>query len=162
MSSKRGKSYYKGLPARVRVAQIGRFELMRYLFAAIIVLALVDAALHFSIDAFVNKTFTNLPYGPLFVALSIGYLGLIALLLITRSASTAVQRLVVAALVIYVAIPLVAYFLLTGGRYNPFQLATISKPLEVLLIVLSLFYIVLLGRQESATSNTSVQSAAAR
>ena len=134
---------------------------MRYLLAAIIVLALVDGALHFSIDAFVNKTFTNLPYGPLFVAMPIGYLVLIALLLITRSASIAVQRLVVAALVVYVAIPLVAYFLLTGGRYNPFQLATIAKPLEVLLIVLSLVYFVLLGRQQSVTSEAPAQSATA-
>lgn len=104
---------------------------MRYLLSAMIVLALVDGILHFSIDAFVNKTFTNLPYGPLFVALPIGYLVLIALLLWTRSASIAAQRLVAAVLVIYVVIPLVAYFILTGGRYNPFQLATIAKPLKL-------------------------------
>jgi hypothetical protein len=41
---------------------------------------LIDGALHFSVDAVVNRTFTNLPYGPLFVALPIGYLVLIALL----------------------------------------------------------------------------------
>jgi hypothetical protein len=49
---------------------------MRYVPAMMIVLALLDGTLHFSIDAFVNKTFTNLPYGPLFVALPIGYLTL--------------------------------------------------------------------------------------
>ena len=135
---------------------------MRYLLAAIIVLALLDATLHFSIDAFVNRTFTNLPYGPLFVALALGYLGFIALLLITRSASIRTQQLVAAALVVYAAIPLVAYFLLTGGRYNPFQLATITKPLEIILIVVSLLYIVLLGRQQPASSNQAVQSVPAR
>lgn len=135
---------------------------MRYLLVAIIVLALVDAVLHFSIDAFVNHTFTRLPYGPLFVALAIGYLGFIALLLMTRSASIATQRLVAAALVVYVAIPLIAYFPLTGARYNPFQLATITKPLEVVLIVVALIYFVRLGRQQALTGTTSAQSAAAR
>ena len=135
---------------------------MRYLLPAMIVLALVDGILHFSIDAFVNKTFTNLPYGPLFVALPIGYLVLIALLLWTRSASIAIQRLVAAVLVIYVVIPLVAYFMLTGGRYNPFQFATISKPLEVVLIVVSLFYLARLGREQPVTGKTSVQSATAK
>ncbi|HEY1294146.1 MAG TPA: hypothetical protein VGJ60_13800 [Chloroflexota bacterium] len=135
---------------------------MRYLLAAMIVLALIDAVLHFSIDAFVNKTFTNLPYGPLFVALPIGYLVLIALLLMTRSASITTQRLVTAALAVYVAIPLVAYFVLTGGRYNPFQLATIAKPLEVALLVVSIVYFVLLGRQQPVTGTTSAQSATAR
>src|SRR5579871_3378103 len=121
---------------------------MRYLLTAMIVLALIDGVLHFSIDAFVNKTFTNLPYGPLFVALPLGYLVLIAVLLLTRSASITTQRLAATALAIYTAIPLVAYFLLTGGRYNPIQLATITKPLELVLIVLSLVYVVLLGRQQ--------------
>ncbi len=130
---------------------------MRYLLTAMIVLALIDGALHFAIDAFVNKTFTNLPYGPLFVALPIGYLVLIALLLMTRSASIATQQLVAGALAIYAAIPLVAYFLLTGGRYNPFQLATITKPLEVVLIVVSLVYIVLLSRQQPVSIKHSVQ-----
>jgi hypothetical protein len=134
---------------------------MRYLLAAIIALALIDGLLHFSIDAFVNKTFTNLPYGPLFVAMLIGYLGLIALLIITRSASITVQRLVVAALIIYVAIPFVAYFLLTGGRYNPFELATIAKPLEILLIVLASVYFVLLGREQPVAAETPARSATA-
>lgn len=89
---------------------------MRYLLTAIIVLALVDGVLHFAIDAFVNRTFTNLPYGPLFVALPIGYLVLIALLLQARSANAATQRLVLVGFAIYVAIPLVGYFYLTGGR----------------------------------------------
>jgi hypothetical protein len=134
---------------------------VRYLLAVMIVLALVDGALHFAIDAFVNKTFTNLPYGPLFVALPIGYLVLIALLLMTRSGSIATHRLVAAALVIYAAIPLVAYFVLTGGRYNPFQLATITKPVEVALIVVGVVYIVLLGRQQPVPGNTPAQSATA-
>jgi len=135
---------------------------MRYLLWVMVVLALVDAAVHFSIDAFVNKTFTNLPYGPLFVALPIGYLVLIALLVMTRSASIATQRLVTAVFAIYVAIPLVGYFLLTGGRYNPFQLATIAKVLEVVLIVVSLIYFALLGRQQPVTGSTAAQSAPAR
>ena len=78
---------------------------MRYLLGAMIVLAVVDAVLHFAIDAFVNRTFTNLPYGPLFVALPIGYIVLIVLLLRTRSASITTHRLVTAALAIYAAIP---------------------------------------------------------
>src|SRR5947207_9112769 len=89
---------------------------MRYLPAVMIVLALLDGALHFAIDAFVNKTFTNLPYGPLFVALPIGYLILIVLLLRTRSASLATRRLVAGAFAVYAIIPLIAYFYLTGGR----------------------------------------------
>jgi len=133
---------------------------MRYLLGAMIFLAVVDAALHFAIDAFVNRTFTNLPYGPLFVALPIGYIVLIVLLLRTRSASITTQRLVTAALAIYAAIPLVAYFVLTGGRYNPFQLATISKPIEVALIVVSLIYFVLLGREQPVTGETSAPAAA--
>ena len=133
---------------------------MRYLLGAMIVLAVVDAVLHFAIDAFVNRTFTNLPYGPLFVALPIGYIVLIVLLLRSRSASITTQRLVTAALVIYAAIPLVAYFALTGGRYNPFQLATISKPIEVALIVVSLIYFVLLGREQPVTGETSAPAAA--
>ena len=52
---------------------------MRYLLTVIIVLAVIDGALHFSIDAIVNRTFSNMPYGPLFVALPLGYLVLIAL-----------------------------------------------------------------------------------
>jgi hypothetical protein len=135
-------------------------RVMRYLLAAIIVLAALDGALHFSIDAVVNRTFTNLPYGPLFVALTAGYLALIALLLMTRSASIPTQRLVVLAVVMYVAIPLVAYFLLTGGRYNPLQLATITKPLEIVLIAVSLLYLAMLGRQQPGKQ--SVQSAPAR
>ena len=133
---------------------------MRYLLGAMIILAVVDAVLHFAIDAFVNRTFTNLPYGPLFVALPIGYIVLIVLLLRTRSASITTQRLVTAALAIYAAIPLVAYFVLTGGRYNPFQLATISKPIEVALIVVSLIYFVLLGREQPVTGETSAPAAA--
>ena len=133
---------------------------MRYLLGAMIVLAVVDAVLHFAIDAFVNRTFTNLPYGPLFVALPIGYIVLIVLLLRTHSASITTQRLVTAALAIYAAIPLVAYFVLTGGRYNPFQLATISKPIEVALIVVSLIYFVLLGREQPVTGETSAPAAA--
>ena len=133
---------------------------MRYLLGAIIILAVVDAVLHFAIDAFVNRTFTNLPYGPLFVALPIGYIVLIVLLLRTRSASITTQRLVTAALAIYAAIPLVAYFVLTGGRYNPFQLATISKPIEVALIGVSLIYLVLLGREQPVTGETSAPAAA--
>jgi hypothetical protein len=100
---------------------------MRYVPAVMIVLALLDGALHFSIDAFVNKTFTNLPYGPLFVALPIGYLILIAL------------------------------FYLTGGRYNPFQLATIAKSIEVVLIVAALVYVASLGRQRT-TGRLAAQS----
>jgi hypothetical protein len=133
---------------------------MRYLLGAMIILAVVDAVLHFAIDAFVNRTFTNLPYGPLFVALPIGYIVLIVLLLRSRSASITTQRLVTAALAIYAAIPLVAYFVLTGGRYNPFQLATISKPIEVALIVVSLIYFVLLGREQPVTGETSAPAAA--
>ena len=135
---------------------------MRYLLSAMIILALIDGILHFSIDAFVNKTFTNLPYGPLFVALLIGYLVLIALLLRTRSASIAAQRVVAALFAIYVIVPLVAYFILTGGRYNPLQLATIDKPLEVVLIVVSLLYLARLGRQQPVPSKTPVRSATAR
>ena len=135
---------------------------MRYLLPAMIVLALVDGILHFSIDAFVNKTFTNLPYGPLFVALPIGYLILIGLLLWSRSASIAMQRLVTAVFAIYVVIPLAAYFILTGGRYNPFQLATISKPIEVVLVVVSLVYLARLGRQQPVAGKVSVQSAPAK
>jgi hypothetical protein len=130
---------------------------MRYLPTVMIVLALLDGALHFSIDAIVNRTFSNLPYGPLFIALPIGYLVLIALLLRTRSASLATQRQVAAAFAVYAAIPLVAYFYLTGGRYNPFQLATMSKPIEVLLIVASLVFLALLGRQKT-TGGVAVQS----
>jgi hypothetical protein len=130
---------------------------MRYLPAVMIVLALLDGALHFSIDAFVNKTFTNLPYGPLFVALPIGYLILIALLLWTRSASLATRRLVAGAIAVYAVIPLIAYFYLTGGRYNPFQLATIAKPIEAVLIVVSLVYVASLGRQRT-TGRLAVQS----
>ena len=133
---------------------------MRYPLGAMIVLAVVDAVLHFAIDAFVNRTFTNLPYGPLFVALPIGYIVLIVLLLRTHSASITTQRLVTAALAIYAAIPLVAYFVLTGGRYNPFQLATISKPIEVALIGVSLIYLVLLGREQPVTGETSAPAAA--
>lgn len=92
---------------------------MRYVPAVMIVLALIDGALHFSIDAIVNRTFTNLPYGPLFIALPIGYLILIALFLRTRSASLATQRQVAVAFAVYAAIPLVAYFLLTGGALQP-------------------------------------------
>ena len=130
---------------------------MRYLPTVMIVLALIDGALHFSIDAFVNRTFTNLPYGPLFVALPIGYLALIALLLRTRSAGPATQQLAAAAFAFYAAIPLVAYFYLTGGRYNPFQLATMSKSIEILLIVAAVVYIALLGRQR-APGGVAVQS----
>jgi hypothetical protein len=122
---------------------------MRYLPALMIVLALLDGALHFSIDAFVNKTFTNLPYGPLFVALPIGYLVLIALLLWTRSASPGARQLIAVAFAVYAVIPLIAYFYLTGGRYNPFQLATIAKPIEVVLIVAALVYAVSVGRQRT-------------
>jgi cytochrome bd-type quinol oxidase subunit 2 len=135
---------------------------MRYLLPLMIVLALIDGAVHFSIDAFVNKTFTNLPYGPLFVALPLGYLVLIALLLRTRSDGSGTHRLVAAALAIYAVIPFVAYFMLTGGRYNPFQLATIAKPLEVVLIVVSLFYVVRLGRQQPVTGTAAVRSVAAK
>ena len=130
---------------------------MRYLSVVMIVLALVDGALHFAIDAFVNKTFTNLPYGPLFVALPLGYLVLIGLLLWSRSASAATQRLVAAAFAIYAAIPFAGYFYLTGGRYNPFQLATIAKPIEILLILAALWTIVLLGRRQPAV-RVAVQS----
>jgi hypothetical protein len=130
---------------------------MRYVPAVMIVLALVDGALHFSIDAFVNKTFTNLPYGPLFVALPIGYLILIALFLWTRSASPANRQLIAGAFAVYALIPLIAYFYLTGGRYNPFQLATMSKPIEVVLIVAALVYVASLGRQR-ATSRLAAQS----
>jgi hypothetical protein len=129
---------------------------MRHVPTAMIVLALIDGALHFSIDAIVNRTFTNLPYGPLFIALPIGYLVLIALLLRSHSASLATQRLLAAAFAVYAAIPLVAYFYLTGGRYNPFQLATMSKAIEVLLIVASLVYLALLGRQKT-TGGVAVQ-----
>ena len=100
---------------------------MRWLLVVIVALALIDGVLHFSIDAVVNKTFTNLPYGPLFVALALGYLALVVLLLVTRSASIRTRQLVAGALAIYVVIPLVAYFVLTGGRYNPLQLATIPS-----------------------------------
>ena len=55
--------------------------------------------------------------------------------------------------------PLVAYFVLTGGRYNPFQLATISKPIEVALIVVSLIYFVLLGGEQPVTGETSAPAA---
>jgi hypothetical protein len=130
---------------------------MRYLPVVMIVLALLDAALHFSVDAFVNKTFTNLPYGPLFVALPIGYLILIALLLWTRSAALGTRRLVAGAFTVYALVPLIAYFYLTGGRYNPFQLATIAKSVEVVLIVTSLVYVASLGRQQT-TGQLAVQS----
>jgi hypothetical protein len=130
---------------------------MRYLATAMIVLALIDGGLHFSVDAVVNHTFTNLPYGPLFVALPIGYLVLIALLLRTQSASLATQRGVAAAFAVYAAVPLVSYFYLTGGRYNPLQLATISKPVEVVLILTSLVYFTQLGRHKTPTQ-VAVQS----
>jgi hypothetical protein len=44
-------------------------------------------------------------------------------------------------------IPLIGYFYLTGGRYNPFQLATIAKPIEVVLIGACVLSIALLGRR---------------
>ena len=98
-----------------------------------------------------------MPYGPLFVALPIGYLILIALLLRSRSASLATRRLVAGAFAVYAIIPLIAYFYLTGGRYNPFQLATISKPIEVILIVASLVSVASPGRQ-STTGRLAVES----
>jgi hypothetical protein len=131
--------------------------MMHYLPTLMIVLALIDGALHFSVDAIVNHTFTNLPYGPLFVALPLGYLALIALLLRTHAASLSTQRLVAAAFAVYAAIPFVAYFLLTGGRYNPLQLATMAKPIEVVLILASLVYLAQLGRQKT-TAGVAVQS----
>jgi hypothetical protein len=135
---------------------------MRNLLWVMIVLALIDAAIHFSIDAFVNKTFTNLPYGPLFVALPLGYLVLILLLLRTRTAGGSTHRLVAAALAVYAVIPLVAYFILTGGRYNPFQLATIAKPIEVVLILVSVAYVVMLGRQQPVRGSAAVPSTVTR
>jgi hypothetical protein len=128
---------------------------MRYLLTLIIVLALVDGALHFAIDAFVNKTFTNLPYGPLFVGLPIGYLVLIAFLIRTRLASVATQRLVLVAFAVYTAVPLVGYFYLTGGRYNPFQLATMAKPIEVVLIGACVVALALLGRRRLVPQRTT-------
>jgi hypothetical protein len=65
--------------------------------------------------------------------------------------------LAAAAFAVYAAIPLVAYFYLTGGRYNPFSIATMSKPIEVLLIVASVVYVALLGRQKT-TGDVAVQS----
>ena len=121
----------------------------------IVVLALVDGALHFAIDAFVNKTFTNLPYGPLFVGLPIGYLVLIALLIRTRFASIPTQRLVLIAFAVYTVIPLVGYFYLTGGRYNPFQLATVAKPVEVVLIGACLVSLAVVGRRRLVPSTAT-------
>src|ERR1051326_3065307 len=135
---------------------------MRNLLWVMIVLALIDAAIHFSIDAFVNKTFTNLPYGPLFVALPLGYLVLIFLLLRTRSAGGSTHRLVAGALAVYAVIPLLAYFILTGGRYNPFQLATRAKPIEVVLIIVSVAYVVMLGRQQAVRGSAAVPSTVTR
>jgi hypothetical protein len=72
------------------------------------------------------------------------------------ASSTATQQLVAAAFAVYAVVPLVAYFYLTGGRYNPFQLATMSKPIEVVLVVVSLLTVAWPGRQPT-TGRIAVQ-----
>ena len=120
--------------------------MLRTLGIVMVVLAAIDGVAHLAIDVIVQGRFDRLPFGPLFLLMFLGYLILIGIFLRTRSASIATQRAVDVVFAVYPAIALVAYYYLTHGRYNPLDLATIAKPTEALLIVVSLVHLAQLSR----------------
>ncbi len=101
---------------------------------AIIALVVATALIHLTRGLLIGAPSLK-PFPLLFYLNCIGYLALAAALYFVP-AFLRFQQIVRWALIVYAAITIVAWFLLTGGRFN--VLAYIDKPVEIALIILLL------------------------
>jgi hypothetical protein len=121
----------------------------RTLGIVIVVLALLDGLIHLFLVLFVTHGITSRPpISDLFFLCFVGYVALVVAFLLVRSATLSLQCLVDAVLIVYPIVALAAWIYFTKGRGNPFGLAEISKPAEVILAVVTIVHLIQLGRQE--------------
>jgi hypothetical protein len=123
--------------------------MVRTLSIVIVVLALIDGLVHLSLNLFVTHGIvTRPPISVLFFLNFLGYLALIVAFLYVQQSSLSLRRLVDVVLIVYPLVTLVAWIYFTRGRGNPFGLAEISKPAEVILAVATVLHLVRLGTEE--------------
>ena len=122
----------------------------RSLGIIIVVLALVDGLIHLSLNIFVVHGITNRPpISDLFFLNFLGYMVLVGAFLVLRSSTFSTRRLIDILLVVYPIVTLAAWIYFTKGRGNPFGLAEISKPAEVILALAALVHLTQLGKEEA-------------
>lgn len=126
---------------------------MGVLTAVVAILALVDGLIHLGLDLFVTKVFATgrwNQFGVLFLLQFLGAVALVALLFASERASLAQRRIVGAALAVYPAITLIAWVVMTKAKANPMNLATIDKPVEVILVLVAAYRVYQLGQSAAA------------
>lgn len=111
------------------------------LAALIVILAVADGLIHLALDVFVFQfNFSRGPLPILFLLNCLGYLTLAGVFLATRNGPIARRRWLDVVLIVFALATLVGWFVVTGGRGNPFNLGYTSKVVEVVLIVLALLH----------------------
>lgn len=131
---------------------------MGALTAVVAILALVDGLAHLSIDVFAQKVFATGKWNTfsyLFLLQFLGSVALVVALYASERASLAQRRIVGALLAIYPAITFIAWVYFTKAKGNPMNLATIDKPVEVVLVVLAAYRVIQLGQSAAARSIVS-------
>lgn len=122
----------------------------RTLGVVIVVLAVVDGLIHLGLNIFVVHGITNRPpVSDLFFLNFLGYMVLAGAFLVLRSGSLSNRRLIDIVLIVYPLLALAAWIYFTKGRGNPFGLADISKPAEVILALAALVHLTQLGKEEA-------------
>src|SRR5258708_7268892 len=106
----------------------------RWLPIAIVVLALIDAAVHADLAIRFNRGLT----GTLFILNLVGYVVLVVAFWWGQRQTLSLRRLIDIGLVVFPLLTLACWIYLTKGRANPQNLADISKPAEVLLFLAAL------------------------
>jgi len=122
---------------------------MRYFLpVAIVILALVDAAIHFSLDivVFHGQFFLN-TLTALFLLNALGYLGLVILFILGFRTPVGVRRAIDLLLIVYIVVTFAAW--LAFGHPNPLGLGYASKAVEAVLVLALVVHAWELGRTTS-------------
>jgi uncharacterized membrane protein HdeD (DUF308 family) len=131
---------------------------MGALTAVVAILALVDGICHLAIDAMAQKVFATGKWNTfsyLFLLQFLGSVALVVALYASERASLGQRRIVGALLAIYPAVTLIAWLYLTKAKGNPMNLATIDKPVEVVLVIVAAYRVFQLGQGAAAKTIVS-------
>ncbi len=113
------------------------------------IFAAIDGLCHLALVILVTHgVFTRPPLSVLFTLNVVGYIVLIAALIISQASSLGWRRLLDAVLIVYPAATFAAWIFFTRGRANPLGLAEIAKPVEILLVLAAIAHLVQIGHEE--------------
>src|SRR5579884_322043 len=113
------------------------------------IFAAIDGLCHLALVILVTHgVFTRPPISVLFALNFVGYVVLIAALIISQGSSLGFRRLLDAVLIVYPIATFAAWIVFTRGRGNPLGLAEIAKPAEILLALAAIGHLVQLGHEE--------------